>query len=188
MTVVSSDIKMLEFPLQIGLESFLFIIPIVICLLMSLRQGKGGRAAGGPVETDLWHTQKNISEAFQLVNEHTQEWMKEEVEVKPSRPVLFGRSEPSVAYKVIEETDPRLLKLGSRREGVVTFELTEVQGGGTVVKTIFSPGARSRVQSLRAHMPLTVPGMKACDVCERLILSEFTHCPYCGIKQDQDAV
>jgi uncharacterized membrane protein len=151
---------MLNSPLQTGFESFLFIIPIVICLLLSFTR-RGPDSRGGPLETETWYTQGDMARVYQMIREHTQEWMKAEVQVKQNRVSIFGGSTPSNVYKIMDENEPRLLKLHSAREGPITFELTEVQGGGTNVKTSHGVGAAARIQSLKAQLPLVVHGMKA---------------------------
>ncbi|MCS7116093.1 MAG: hypothetical protein RMJ31_06470 [Nitrososphaerota archaeon] len=169
--------------LQAGLESLLLLLPLLICcmLMPMLRQRAESRALTGYLEMDAWFTPQNISESFELIKKLTKEWKSE---VKQTGMNIF-RKQPSqdVSFITVEEIEPRLLKMNSKSEGGVVFELTEVEGGGTFIRTTYSPQARSRIQSLKARLPLKVYTMKSCAKCGRMLLSDFIHCPYCGEKQ-----
>ena len=135
-------------------------------------------------DTEVSFVKENIEETYKKIIGLTEEWKKEEP-VKPTSVPIFGGSRRPTGFRIVEEVDPRLLKMVSRIEGQVTFELTEVQGGGTSLKIMFSPQARSRVQMLKTQLPLIVTRMKACQSCLRMLLTEFNHCPYCGQKQEE---
>ncbi len=170
--------------LQAGFESLLLLLPLLICcmLMPMLRQRADSRALTGYFEMDVWFTPQSISNTFELIKGFTKEWEREEV--KQSYVGIFKReSNKGAKFEVVEEMSPRLLKMNSRVEGGVVFELTEVEGGGTFIRTTYSPQARSRIQSLKARLPLKIHFLKACAKCGRMLLSDFVHCPYCGEKQ-----
>jgi hypothetical protein len=171
-------------PLQIDPSSLIIFIPVLLCLVLSVLQRGGGRRPSGPLDIEVSFVKENIEETYQKIIGLTEEWKKEEP-VKPTGVPIFGGTRRPTGFRIVEEVDPRLLKMESRVEGQVSFELTEVQGGGTSLKTMFSPQARSRVQMLKTQLPLTVTGLKTCQSCSKMLLTEFSHCPYCGQKQEE---
>tara|TARA_B100000315_G_C14509333_1_gene556200 strand:+ start:349 stop:831 length:483 start_codon:yes stop_codon:yes gene_type:complete len=156
---------------------------------MLQKRGQGGRASG-PLETDVSFVKTPIEETYKEIINLTEDWTIEKEPDKPAAPTglglggLFGAKPRSSAFQTMQEIDPRLLKLESRVEGQVTFELTQADRGGTSLSISFSPQSKSRIETLKAHLPLHEQGMKVCSSCERGLLNEFTHCPYCGQKQD----
>jgi len=158
---------------------------------MLQKRGQGGQS-GGPLETDVFFVKTPIKKTYKEIMDHTEDWTIEKEPDKQAAPTglglggLFGAKPRSSAFQITQEIDPRLLKMASRVEGQVTFELTQADRGGTSLSISFSPQARSRIETLKTQLPLHVPGMKACSSCERGLLNEFTHCPYCGQKQEDN--
>jgi len=80
---------------------------------------------------------------------------------------------------------PRLFRLTDAVAGPVYFELTEVEGGGTVVKATYSSSIKRQVAEFKARSPLKIPAVpigKRCPACGKAVLPEFVLCPYCGEK------
>ena len=167
-----------------GLESILILLPLIVCcLLMSIMRGGAGRQAPAEtaLETDVWFMPQKIEEAYKIIEDKTRGWVEEKpAETKPSRFAL--RQPVPSGFRAVESMPPRLYKLYSAREGEVAFEFTEVEGDGTSVKASYHPAARSRVQSLRAQLPLKVPSSvgKPCPYCGNPVLPDHTYCPFCG--------
>ena len=71
------------------------------------------------------------------------------------------------------------------RTGPIYFELTDVEGGGTVVKTEYNFSIKSLMARFKAGLPLKIPAApigNRCPACGKSVLSEFSLCPYCGEK------
>lgn len=136
--------------------------------------------AGGPTESDEWFVPKKIKDTFDIINKEVEPWLQEPPR-KPSP--IWGGSKASRAFRVAQSVPPRLLRMVSNVEGEVTFELTEVEGGGTSVRTTFNPMARPRLQTLRTQLPTKAHGLVTCKNCSKVLLKGFTFCPYCGEKR-----
>jgi len=134
-------------------------------MLPMLMRGFQRPAAVG-LETDVWFTTQNVKDAFEAIEKEANAWKENE------------------KFEVGQSMPPRLIRVRSKREGEISFELTEVEGGGSSVKAMFTPEARFRVQTLRAQLPVNIPiGIgKPCPSCGKSILPDFALCPYCGFK------
>lgn len=174
-----------------GTSGLLLFIPLLLCCMLPMimrmfKQRGAGGAVGGPTETDVWFTSYPIKDAYGRIEAVTEEWrnLVSQVETKPSR-FGFGRKKtPQERFAVSQTIPPRLYRVQDGFEGDVTFEFTEVENGGTSIRATYSPGAKARIQTLRANMPLKVPfGVGVpCSACGKMLLPEFSSCPYCGQK------
>jgi len=93
-----------------------------------------------------------------------------------------GRTEERFVAK--EAISPRLYRMNDR-SGPIYFELTEVEGGGTVVKTTYNSSIKGRMAKFKAGLPLKIPATpigNRCPSCGKPVLPEFILCPYCGEK------
>ena len=96
----------------------------------------------------------------------------------------FGGGREEERFLVEESISPRLYRLVDT-SGPIYFELTEVEGGGTVVKTTYNSSIKSRMAKFKAGLPLKIPAAPVgnrCPTCDKPVLPEFNLCPYCGEK------
>jgi hypothetical protein len=69
--------------------------------------------------------------------------------------------------------------------GPIFFELTPVEGGGTVVRTMYNYAIKARIARFRADQPAKIPATPIglnCPSCGKPVLQEFVVCPYCTEK------
>jgi len=176
-----------------GLDIFWILLPLLCCvMLMAQGRGGGGKEGTAP-ETVLesWYTVQDIETMFKTIEATVAEWRKEAKEKRDnSRGFLsslkrvFGGGKPEDRFVAIETISPRLYRM-SDPTGPIYFELTEVEGGGTVAKTTFSPDLRSKMAKFKASLPLKIPAApigSRCPACGKPVLPEFNLCPYCGEK------
>jgi ribosomal protein L32 len=177
----------LFFELQIGLE-YLIMLPILLicCLLPYFRKGGQKAQPGGPRENDVWFIPQKIEKTYKLIEKTTADWKETEIETEAPKQTLTsiftgsGKKIPE-GFQVTQSVAPTLYELFSQREGGVTFELTEAQGGGTVVKTSYQPTAKQRAQTMKAKLPIKALAA-LCPSCGKMTLPDFALCPYCGEK------
>jgi len=181
-------IPIIEQTTSIGLDSILYLLPIILCcaLMPLLQRGGKGPAAGEAHESDAWFLSTGIAETYETLKKEVEGW-RGEAEQQPASSGFglfsFGKKkEPEVRFGIADSKAPRLLRLMDKSEGEIIFELTEVEGGGTSVRVSFGIRARNRIRMLRAQTPIKIPaGLgKQCPSCGKLILSDLKTCPYCG--------
>ncbi len=171
-----------------ALDYIWWLLPLVCCLLTMSQREERPQASGQEVET--FYTTLDISEAFETVEEKVAEW-REEAREKGSeqggigqslRRLLAGGRGPVERFTEKDKQPPRLYSLNDS-SGTIFFEFTEVEGGGTVIKTTYNGVLKGRISNLKADLPLKIPatpiGLK-CPSCGKPILEEFNICPYCG--------
>lgn len=161
----------------------MMILPLIICCLMPsiMRSMQKPAAAGGTVETDTWFTSAPVEEVYEAIRREVEVW-KEETQIQPTKKGKGGRVEER--FRVEQEIPPRLYRVVDRREGEITFELTDVERGGTSIRSTYNPAAKPRVQAFRAKTPAKVPARTEmnCPSCGRPVMPDFASCPYCGTK------
>jgi len=128
---------------------------------------------------------------FKTIEGTVAEWRKEaEEKIETSGGVfsslrgMLGGGKPEDRFVEKETISPRLYRL-SDPTGPIYFELTEVIGGGTVVKATFGSDLRSKMARFKASLPLKIPATPVgnrCPACGKPLLPEFNLCPYCGEK------
>ncbi|MGQ9468975.1 MAG: hypothetical protein ACUVTD_04010 [Nitrososphaerales archaeon] len=171
----------INFPLQIDFTFILLLLPLILCCVLStLRRGPARSA----LEADTWFLSDPIVHTYDAIKKETEEWLREEAPSKPEA-ISLSRGRGRTAFKVSQEIPPKLYRLHSDRYGEVIFELTEVEGDGTAVKTIYNPGIRGRLQTLRAKLPVKTYFMYKRSNCSSPVLQGYLYCPYCGQKQER---
>ena len=172
-----------------GLDLIWWLVPLICCFLtMSQRDDKPKETEK---ETETFYTSLDIDEAFAALEEKIETWRLDEKEMgKEQKGItvtinkLLGRSSNVERFAEIDKQPPRLYSLDDVT-GAMYFELTEVEGGGTVVKITYGPLLKGRMARLKAALPLKVPaipvGLK-CPSCGKPVLHEFNLCPYCGTE------
>jgi len=179
-----------------GLDILWLVLPILCCVL-ALTTGRGGgggdRRSEPREEVESWYTAQDIGTAYKAIEAKTAEWRKEAEESKEAprgigerlRGALGGgRGAPEERFVVKEAVEPKLYRLDDR-SGPIFFELTEVEGGGTVVKATYGSTIKTRMAKFKTELPLKIPATpigNRCPSCGKPVLPEFVVCPYCGEK------
>jgi len=178
-----------------GFDILWIILPILLCVML-MGQGRGGGGGGGrgtaqETVSESWYTGQDIGTTYKTIETAVTEWRKEAEEKREaSKGVLsslkgaLGGGGPKERFVVEETIPPRLYKM-SDPTGPIYFELTEVEGGGAVVKATFSSELRSKMAKFKAGLPLKIPANPVgnrCPTCGKAVLPEFNLCPYCGEK------
>jgi hypothetical protein len=161
-------------------------------------EGRAGGQSHYSTESDLWFTPMNVKEAYEEVVNETNSWRKgvEEAKNKPKSSFaklksVIDRGKKEEIFVVREAIAPRLYKLADGRAGLVYFEFTEVEEGGTVVKATYNtgskdnPSVKDRIAGFKARSSLIIPKTPVasqCPSCGKSVLREFKICPYCGQK------
>jgi hypothetical protein len=170
------------------------ILPILLCLMLMGRGRGGGGGGGGAVQetvSESWYTAQDIEMTYKTIEATAAGWRKEAEEKRETskgalsslRGVLGG-GKPEDRFVVKETIPPRLYRM-SDPTGPIYFELTEVVGGGTVVKATLSSQLKSKMAKFKARLPLKIPAApigNRCPACGKPVLPEFNLCPYCGEK------
>lgn len=173
-----------------GLDIFWILLPLLCCLMMSQRGGERTQASGEVIEH--WYTIQDTEATYSAIEEEASEWRKQAEERRQEsagsitsrlKGVLGGGKEEE-RYAIKETIPPRLYSM-TDKTGPIYFELTEVEGGGTVVQATYNNAIKSRVARFKAKLPLKIPAVpigKRCPTCGKAVLPEFSLCPYCGEK------
>ena len=173
-----------------GIDFFWLLLPLLCCLmLMAQSRGGGGRSqASSENVTESWYTPQDIETTYKEIEAAVGEWRKEKEEKKETDRSFISRlrrgrkAEESFVAK--ETIPPRLYRV-SDASGPLYFELTEVEGGGTVVNSTFNSAIKSKVARFKAKIPIKIPATPVgirCPACGKPVLPEFNLCPYCGSK------
>ncbi len=173
-----------------SLDIFWIIIPLILCfMLIGQGRGGGGKAdSANETVSESWYMPQDNETTYKTIEAEVSEWRNEAEEKRETskgalsslRGILGGK--PEDRFVVKETIPPRLYRM-SDPTGPIYFELTEVEGGGSVVKTTFSSGMRSKMAKFKASLPLKIPAApigNRCPTCGKPVLPEFNLCPYCG--------
>jgi len=139
--------------------------------------------------TDSWYTTQDIEATYKVIEAVAAEWRKEQEDRREEpksmtdrlRGILGSRRDDE-SFVVKETIFPRLYMMNDGT-GSIYFELTEVVGGGTVVKATYGSQIKRRMAKFKAGLPLEIPATpigKRCPSCGKPVLPEFSLCPYCG--------
>ena len=146
--------------------------------------GQGDSTSQTASESDTWYVSTPIQEAYDAIIEETDDWRERATARRSkSRFAFLSRRTPQT-FIVDQAVSPRLYRLKDDRAGEMSFELTEVEEGGTTVKATYEGRARSLVQNFKAKMPVKIIGanVRTCPSCGKEMRPEFKTCPYCGAK------
>ena len=164
------------------------LIPLIYFMLAGQR---GERPPEPRAITESWYTIQDIETTYASIEAKATEWRKEAKERKSNSDSLvlklrnfLGRREDVERFIEKETNSPRLYQMDDPT-GPIYFELTEVENGGTVVKTMYSPDIKIQMAKFKVDLPLKIPASPIglhCPTCGKPILSEFILCPYCGEK------
>ena len=175
-----------------GIDFIWFLLPLLCCMMAGQR---GGKPPESRTATESWYTVQDIEATYSAIEERAAEWREEAEASKPTsgslvsklRGALGGRRD--VERFVEKETSPPRLYQMVDSTGPIYFELTEVEGRGTVVKTSYNPYIKVRMAKFKADLPLKIPATPIghrCPSCGKPVLPEFSLCPYCGEKMIEE--
>jgi len=161
---------------------------------MLMGQGRGGGGKGdstNETDSESWYTPQDNETTYKTIEAAVNEWRKEvEEKAETSKGALsglrgiLGGGKTEDRFVVKETIPPRLYRI-SDPTGPIYFELTEVEGGGSVVKAMFNSGIKGKMAKFKASLPLKIPANpigNRCPACGKPVLPEFNLCPYCGEK------
>lgn len=168
------------------------LIPVVCCVLM-MSGGRGQPRQEPTNEVESWYTAQEIGATYSTIEQKVSQWRQEaEARVSEStsigsriRGMLGGGGGSGPRFSVKETIAPRLYRVEDDRSGPIYFELTPVEGGGTVVKTTYTSAMKNRMARFKAELPLKIPATPVgnrCPACGKPVLPEFVVCPYCSEK------
>ncbi len=152
--------------------------------MMFRGSGQGESSPQTTSESDTWYVTTPIQESYDTIIKETDDWRERATARRSkSRFAFLSRRTPQ-NFIVDQAVSPRLYRLKDDRAGEVSFELTEVEEGGTTVKATYEGRARSLVQNFKAKMPVKILGanVRTCPSCGKDMRPEFKSCPYCGSK------
>ncbi len=161
---------------------FSLLLPLLICCMLPtlFRQPQAPQETS---ESDSWYVTYGIQDAYDAVVKEVDSWRERAETRKKNRFASLSFRKPQ--YFVVDQSNsPRLYRVKDVQAGNVSFELTEVEGGGTAIKSTYDSKARALVQDFKAKMPVTIPssGPKVCPTCGKELMPDFKVCPFCGTK------
>jgi len=170
-----------------GLDIIWLLIPLFFCMMT--RDQRGERSTELVTVTESWYTTQDIEATFEAIEAVSAEWRKEHEDRREEPKSMtdrlrgfLGSRRDEESFVVKETIPPRLYRMNDRT-GPVYFELTEVVGGGAVVKATYGSPIKRRIAKFKAGLPLAIPATpigKHCPSCSKPVLPEFSLCPYCG--------
>jgi len=172
-----------------GFDLMWVLLPLLCCIMAMSQRGERRPSRETVIESSF--TIQDIETTYKAIEQETSGW-RTEMEERKEEPTSFiskltgtfrgGKAEERFVVK--EAVPPRLYRLADST-GPIYFELTEVEGGGTVVKTTYDSAIKSRIAKFKAGLPLKIPAApigNRCPSCGKSVLREFNLCPYCGEK------
>ena len=133
-------------------------------------------------EFDSWYVTSEIQETYDAIVKETDDWRDGAI-VKSSKSRLsFLTRKTRQNFIVDQAISPRLYRLKDDQMGTVSFELIEVEDGGTAIKATYQGKAKSLIQNFKAKMPVKILGSKTkvCPSCGKDMEPNFKTCPYCS--------
>lgn len=172
-----------------GIELIYWILP-AICLIITFFQPKREKVSEREMLVESWFTPQGIDEAYSTIFAEMDVWRSTEATKTPPasmitrvQNIIKPRSSKE-RFVIKEELPPRLYRMEDT-SGPLFFELTSVEGGGTVVRTMYNYAIKARMARFRANQPAKIPAVPIglnCPSCGKPVLQEFVVCPYCTEK------
>lgn len=165
------------FDLTLLLPLFVFVAVFVSVTYLNSRENN--RFLKG--DTEVFATTYGMDAAYDEVLKQVEEWRRRPF--KPRRLSYAALRLGVPRFSTYQDVRPRLYRLVDRYAGVIAFELTPIESGGTSVKVTHSPGSQVLIKAFKDKLPIKVPSSigKACPSCKRIFPPSYTHCPYCAI-------
>jgi rubrerythrin len=149
--------------------------------MCALFRGQGG-SSQQTTESDSWYVTYEIQEAYDAIVNETDDW-RDRAAVKSSKSRLSFLTRKTLQNFIVDQAvSPRLYRLKDGQVGTVSFELIEVEDGGTVIKATYQGKAKSLIQNFKTKMPIKILGsdVRVCPSCGKDMEPDFKNCPYCG--------
>lgn len=167
---------------------WILIVPLIIFMMIGQR---GEKKQEPKTTTESWYTIQDINTAYASIEAKATEWRKKAEERKNASNSLVSKLKGALGGRkdverfVEKEANPPRLYRMDDSTGPIYFELTEVESGGTVVKTMYNSEIKIKMAKFKVELPLKIPATPIglhCPTCGKPVLSEFRLCPYCGEK------
>jgi len=175
---------MITLNIQEGGTDFLtLLLPLALCCMMPSLFGQRNEPKP-TIESDAWFVSTGIKETYEIILKESDEWEKQAEQRPKGRFSFLSRNKPAL-FVVDQAVPPRLYRVKDKELGEISFELTEVEDGGTAVKSTYDSKARDLIQNFKAKSPIKIPSgssPKICPSCTKPMMPEFNTCPYCGTK------
>ncbi len=130
-------------------------------------------------EKEVFATTYDAETAYNTVVNEVGEWRRRASMRKSLNPLKWW----GPVFAVRRAIQPKLYRVVDKSAGILEFELTPIEGGGTSVKVSYSSGNYGRIRELRSKLPVKSSAYtsKVCPNCKRVHPPSYTHCPYCGV-------
>lgn len=159
---------------------FLLIIAVVFYSLVTYwNRREHKRFLKGNIQ--VFTTTYNIDEVYDVIIKQVEEWRRYPYKPKGWKYASLRIGVPR--FFTFQNEQPRLYSLLDRYAGVMTFELTPIEDGGTSIRITHSPGSEVLIRIFKGKIPIKTPSSigKTCPNCKRILPPTYTHCPYCAI-------
>jgi len=165
------------------------LLPILFCIILMIQSRGSGEAKRSVNVNESWYTMQDIDVVYKAIEEVTTEWRKEDERKRSSRSSLLrliGAFTGRGGERFVTNTRifPRLYKINDFT-GPIFFELTEVEGEGTVVNVTYNSAIKPKIAKFKASQPVKIPSNPTgnyCPACGKPVFPKFNLCPYCGEK------
>lgn len=167
---------------DIGLSTLL--LTIVLCCLLSSLLRRPSQSQRINSEYDSWYVTSGIQESYQAIVKEVSDWRNKAASKRSKGMFSFLSRGKTSIFAVDQSRPPRLYRVRDEELGEISFELAEVEDGGTSIKSTYYYKAGALIQDLKAKMPVKVRGSspRTCPQCGGEMLPDFKVCPYCGTK------
>jgi len=130
-------------------------------------------------EKEVFVTVYDADNAYNTVVKEVENWHRRASMRRSLNPFKWRR--PIFAVRMAIR--PKLYRVLDRDVGIVEFELTPIDSGGTSVKVSYSPGNSLRIMEFKSKLPVKSSPYtsKVCPSCKRGHPPSYTHCPYYGV-------
>lgn len=176
---------MLPINVQESTDMLTTLLPMMLCCMLPTLFRQPSQAAQEASESDFWYVGDGTKEAYDTIVKEVDGW-RENAEEKRSKGMFSSlRRKKQTSFGVDQAIPPRLYRVKDPERGEISFELTEVDEGGTSIKSTYDSRARVLIQNFKAKMPVKIPAStapKVCPSCGKTMMPEFKTCPFCGTK------
>ena len=139
-----------------GIDLIWWLIPVLCCILTITQREDKTRDM--PKDNETFYTTTSIEDSYAAILDKVAEWREDEKTkgteqkgiVAVLRKLLAGRGKVE-RFTDLDTISPRLYSVDDIT-GPLYFELTEVEGGGTVVKITYNPLLKGRMSRLKASV------------------------------------
>ena len=133
------------------------LVPLMLCCMIPMVFNKPKQPGREANESDSWYVTVRIEDMYDSIVKEVDGWREKIALKKPKGALSFLYGKTSKSFDVDVATPPRLYRLKDDQIGEISFELTEVQGGGTSIKATYDARARALMQNFKATLPIKIP-------------------------------